>query len=80
MDKQKDNETIAIEVLRDMVMDSSRVLVERQRAIDALTLFREASIPALEYIERKTDMNVLKERTKLYLQRIRQGASISMTL
>lgn len=80
MDKQKDNETIAIEVLRDMVMDSSRVLVERQRAIDALTLFREVSIPALEYIERKTDMNVLKERTKLYLQRIRQGASISMTL
>lgn len=80
MDKLKDNETIAIEVLRDIVMDSSRVLVERQRAIDALTLFREISIPALEYIVRKTDMNVLKERTRLYIQRIKQGATISMTL
>jgi hypothetical protein len=75
-----DNEKIAIEVLRDMVMDSSRVLVERQRAIDALTLFRENAIPALNYIERKTDMNVLKERTRLYIQRIKQGATISMTL
>jgi hypothetical protein len=80
MDKLKDNETIAIEVLRDLVMDSSRVLVERQRAVDALTLFREASITALEYIERKTDMEVLKERSRLYIQRIRAGASISMTL
>lgn len=73
-------DTIAIEVLRDMVMDGSRVLVERQRAIDALTLFREEAIPALNYIERKTDMKVLKERTRLYIQRIEQGATISMTL
>jgi hypothetical protein len=80
MDKNKDKEAIAIEVLRNMAMDSSRVLVERQRAIDSLTLFREASIPALEYIERKTDMSVLKERSRLYLQRIKAGASISMTL
>jgi hypothetical protein len=75
-----DRENVAIEVLRDMVMDSSRVLVERQRAIDALTLFREDAIPALNFIERKTDMNVLKERTRLYIQRIKQGATISMTL
>jgi len=75
-----DNEKIAIEVLRDIVMDSSRVLVERQRAIDALTLFREDAIPALNYIERKTDMNVLKERTRLYIDRIKQGSTISMTL
>jgi hypothetical protein len=80
MDKDKDKETIAIEVMRDMALDSGRVLVERQRAIDCLTLFREAAIPALQYIERKTDMNVLKERTRLYIQRIKQGASISMTL
>jgi hypothetical protein len=75
-----ERENIAIEVLRDMVMDESRVLVERQRAIDALTLFREAAIPALNYVERKTDMNVLKERTRLYIRRIEQGATISMTL
>jgi hypothetical protein len=80
MDKQKDSEAIAIEVLRDMAMDSSRVLVERQRAIDALTLFREAAVPALEYIGRRTDMNVLRERTRLYIDRISRGASISMTL
>ena len=75
-----DRENVAIEVLRDMAMDSSRVLVERQRAIDALTLFRADAIPALKYIERKTDMGVLKERTRLYIDRIRQGATISMTL
>jgi hypothetical protein len=75
-----ERENVAIEVLRDMVMDESRVLVERQRAIDALTLFREAAVPALTYIERKTDMNVLKERTRLYIQRIEQGATISMTI
>ena len=67
-----DREHIAIEVLRDMVMDSSRVLVERQRAIDALTLFREDAIPALNFIERKTDMGVLKERSRLYIQRIKR--------
>lgn len=75
-----ENDKIAIETLKNIAMDDSRVLVERQRAIDALTLFREDSIPALQYIERKTDMNVLKERSRLYIQRISQGASISMTL
>jgi hypothetical protein len=75
-----DKEAIAIEVIRDIALDSSRVLVERQRAIDSLTLFREAAIPALQYIERKTDMNILKERTRLYIQRIKQGAITSMTL
>ncbi|HPX51587.1 MAG: hypothetical protein GXY28_11465 [Bacteriovoracaceae bacterium] len=74
------NEDIAIDVLKTIAMDSSRVLVERQRAIDALTLFRESSIPALTFIERKTDMNVLKERCALYIRRIREGAAISMTL
>jgi hypothetical protein len=54
--------------------------VERQRAIDALTLFHETAIPALVYIERKTDMHVLKERCRLYIQRIKDGAIVSMTL
>ncbi|MGC9323341.1 MAG: hypothetical protein ACP5G0_01200 [Desulfomonilia bacterium] len=80
METENEKEAIAIEVLKNIAMDSSRVLVERQRAIDSLTLFREEAIPALQYIERKTDMVVLKERSKLYIQRIRQGARISMTL
>ncbi|MCU0576968.1 MAG: hypothetical protein MUD15_09115 [Desulfobacterota bacterium] len=75
-----ENEQLAIEVIRGIAMDSSRVLVERQRAIDALTLFHEAAIPALAYIERKTDMHVLKERCRLYIQRIKDGAIVSMTL
>lgn len=75
-----ENEKIAIEVLRDIVMDDGRVLVERQRAIDALTLFRDNAIPALNFVERKTDMNVLKERARLYIDRIKQGATISMSL
>jgi hypothetical protein len=75
-----ENEQLAIEVIRGIAMDSSRVLVERQRAIDALTLFHEAAIPALASIERKTDMNVLKERCRLYIQRIKDGAIVSMTL
>ena len=36
---QIDRETIAIEVLRDIALDDKRMLAERQRAIDALTLF-----------------------------------------
>ncbi|HNY64583.1 MAG TPA: hypothetical protein PKM41_04040 [Deltaproteobacteria bacterium] len=75
-----ESENTAIEVLKGFAMDTNRVLVERQRAIDALTLFREAAIPALRFIERKTDMNVLKERSRLYIQRISDGAVISMTL
>jgi hypothetical protein len=75
-----ENEKIAMEVLKDIAMDSNRVLVERQRAIDALTLFRESSIPALQYIERKTDMDVLKQRSSLYIGRIREGAIVTMTL
>lgn len=74
------NNAIAIEVIRDIALDGGRMLVERQRAIDALTLFRDAAIPALAYIERKTDMNVLKERCRLYAHRIRDGATITMTL
>lgn len=74
------NETIAMEVIRDIALDTGRMLVERQRAIDALTLFRDKAVPALAHIERKTDMNVLKERCRLYIQRIREGAITSMNL
>ncbi len=74
------NESIAIEVLTGMALDDARVLAERQRAIDALTLFHEEALKALQMIEKKVHNQVLKERSRLYQDRIRQGASISMTL
>lgn len=75
-----EREQSAIELLTDIAMDGARVLVERQRAIDALTLFHERALPALRKIEKKTDMKVLRERARLYMQRIEAGAAISMTL
>ena len=74
------NESIAIEVLTGMALDDARVLAERQRAIDALTLFHEEALKALQMIEKKVHNQVLKERSRRYQDRIRQGASISMTL
>jgi hypothetical protein len=76
---QIDKETVAIEVLRDIALDDSRMLAERQRAIDALTLFPASAVMTLEYIVRKTDLEVLKDRSKLYIQRIKSGAHLSMS-
>ena len=70
MDKQQ----IAIEVLRDFALDSSAMVTERQRAIDALTIFKTSAVEALEYVFRKTDLDVLKERADLYIKRIKSGA------
>ncbi|MBN2283034.1 MAG: hypothetical protein JXO48_04005 [Deltaproteobacteria bacterium] len=75
-----EKETIALEVLTGMALDASRVLVERQRAIDALTLFHEQALGSLKKIERTTDLQILKERCRLYVRRITDGAAISMTL
>jgi len=69
---------IAMDVIKNIAMDSSRVLAERQRAIDALTLFHEEALPAFREIEKKVDVNVLKERVRLYIQRIKEGAVLSM--
>jgi hypothetical protein len=69
---------VAMEVLSDIAMDDSRMLAERQRAIDALTLFKE-SMKTLEHIARKTDLDVLKQRAGLYIQRMKSGAHISMS-
>lgn len=71
---------IAIEVIKNIAIDSLRVLAERQRAIDALTLFRDAALPALKEIDKKVDVNVLKERARLYIQRIKEGAILSMNI
>lgn len=69
---------VAMEVLCDIAMDDRRMLAERQRAIDALTLFRE-SLKTLEYISRKTDLDILRQRAGLYIQRLKSGAHISMS-
>ena len=74
-----DRESVAVEVLRDIAMDDSRMLAERQRAIDALTLFPSSALMTLEYIARKTDLEVLRERSRLYIQRIKSGAHLSMS-
>jgi hypothetical protein len=76
---QIDRDTVAIEVLRDIALDDKRMLAERQRAIDALTLFPAAAVMTLEYIVRKTDLEVLKDRSRLYIQRIKAGAHLSMS-
>jgi hypothetical protein len=75
---QNDREEIAREVLCDIAMDDSRMVAERQRAIDALTLFQADALKSLEYIVRKTDLDILKERARLYIQRIKSGAILSM--
>jgi hypothetical protein len=72
-------EQVALEVLRDIALDDSRMLAERQRAVDAITLFHAGSVAALEHIVRKTDLEVLKERARLYIQRIKSGAHLSMS-
>ena len=74
-----DRDSVAIEVLRDIALDDKRMLAERQRAIDALTLFPKSAVMTLEYIVRKTDLEVLKDRSKLYIQRIKSGAHLSMS-
>ncbi|MEN6446449.1 MAG: hypothetical protein ABFD70_01750 [Syntrophaceae bacterium] len=74
-----DRESIAVEVLRDIALDDARMLAERQRAIDALTLFPSSALMTLEYIARKTDLEVLRERSRLYIQRIKSGAHLSMS-
>ena len=76
---QMDRDSVAIEVLRDIALDDKRMLAERQRAIDALTLFPASAVITLEYIVRKTDLEFLKDRAKLYIQRIKSGAHLSMS-
>lgn len=76
----KDIQT-TISVLQKIALGGNvRPLVERQRAIDALTLFHEDSMAALEDIIRRTDSAVLKERAELYAQRIKEGAGFNMNL
>lgn len=76
---QIDRDSIAVEVLRDIALDEGRMVAERQRAIDALTLFPATAVAALEYISRKAGLDVLKERAELYVKRIKSGAVLNMS-
>ena len=79
MKPPKDRESIAMDVLKDIAMNFEGILAERQRAIDALTLFRDKALPTLEHIERKIkDSNILMERASLYIRNIKCGAKVHM--
>jgi hypothetical protein len=79
MIKTEDKDVIAMDVLKDIALNIGGVLAERQRAIDALTLFREKALPVLEYIAKKsTDSSNLKERASIYIKNIKSGIKVHM--
>jgi len=79
MKKPEDRNEITMDVLKDIAMDIEGILAERQRAVDALTLFREQALPTLEHIARKiNDSNNLKERANLYIRNIKSGSKVHM--
>jgi len=79
MKKTQDKESIAMEVLKDIAMNVEGILAERQRAIDALTLFRNKAVPTLEHIAKKiSDSNNLKERANLYIRNFKSGSTVHM--
>jgi len=69
-----------METLLSIAMDEGRMVAERQRAIDALTLFREQALPALDHIARQNTLDILKDRARLYIQRFKSGASMSLSI
>ena len=77
-DKQS-KEDIAMEVLRDIALDYEGILTERQRAIDALTLFRDRALKTLEHIARKVQgSDLLKQQAELHVRNIKTGIKIHM--
>jgi hypothetical protein len=77
---EQDKVANAIEVLKGIALVSDGTIFERQRAIDALTLFHEKALPALEEIVKKVDSKTLKEFAGLYAQRIRDGVDVNTSL
>lgn len=75
-----DHQKITMETLLSIAMDEERMVAERQRAIDALTLFREQALPALNHIAKQNTMDILKDRARLYIQRFKSGASMSLSI
>ena len=75
-----DHQKITMQTLLSIAMDEERMVAERQRAIDALTLFREQALPALNHIAKQNTMDILKDRARLYIQRFKSGASMSLSI
>jgi hypothetical protein len=72
-----DKIAVTMEVLCEIAMDGGG-WARAAAGIDALTLFRE-SWRRWEYISRKSDLDILKQRAGLYIQRMKSGAHISMS-
>lgn len=76
----QDNQKITMETLLSIAMNEERMVAERQRAIDALTLFHEQALPALNHIAKLNTMQILKDRANLYIQRFKSGAALSLSI
>ncbi|MGD0274963.1 MAG: hypothetical protein ABSB79_02735 [Syntrophales bacterium] len=70
---EQSREMIAIDVLKDIALVMDGMIFERQRAVDALTLFHRKALPALEEIAKKVDSKLLKEQATMYINRIKAG-------
>ena len=75
-----DHQKITMETLLSIAMDEERMVAERQRAIDALTLFHERALSAFEQIVKKNEQVILRDRARLYVQRIKSGAALSLSI
>lgn len=76
----QDHQKITMDTLLAIAMNEERMVAERQRAIDALTLFREQALPALNHIAKQNTLDILKDRARLYIQRFKSGASMSLSI
>lgn len=74
------HEKEAVEALKQIVLDPQRVMVERQRAVDAITLFPSQATTIFEHILKRVDSSILREQTDTYLRRIKAGQNTNMTL
>lgn len=54
MKKQEDRDSIAMDVLKDIALNIDGIFAERQRAVDALTLFREKALPVFEHLLKRS--------------------------
>jgi len=76
----EDHRMIAMQTLLRIAMDDQRMVAERQRAIDALTLFHEQALPCLNQIAKENSLQILRDRARLYVQRFKSGAPLSLSI
>lgn len=76
----EDHRMITMQTLLGIAMDDQRMVAERQRAIDALTLFHDQALPCLNQIAKQNSLQILKDRAKLYIQRFKSGSPLSLSI